>query len=138
MIRQTDDADRQRAVIHSAAARRYRHNANTLRSQRENASAGALLYESAKSCINAIANQQGSNPVKTGIKFRFLQSFAANESVASDLLDGRYAAESLHTHADQFHLDNSDFSTAWSAAQAFIAAMLDIYHRDNLPTGEQL
>ena len=129
---------RRRAEIHSDAARRYRHNANALRSQGENASAGALLYEAAKSCINAVANQQGSNPVKTAVKFRFLQSLAAVTVTESDLIDGWDNAESLHTHADQFHLDDSDFSMAYSAAQAFIAEMLDIYHRDNLTTGGQL
>lgn len=96
------------------------------------------MYEAAKSCINAVANQQGSNPVKTAVKFRFLQSFATARAAERELLDGWRNAESLHTHADQFHLDDSDFSMAYSAAQAFVAAMLDIYHRDNLTTGGQL
>ena len=129
---------RRRAEVHSDAARRYWHNANTLRSQGENASAGALLYEAAKSCINAVANQQGSNPVKTAVKFLFLQSFAAATATESDLFDGWGGAESLHTHADQFHLDDSDFSMAYSAAQTFIVEMLDIYDRDNMMTGGQL
>ena len=121
---------RRRAEIHSDAARRYWHNANALRNQGENASAGALLYEAAKSCINAVANQQGSNPVKTAVKFRFLQSFARARAAERELLNGWRSAESLHTHADQFHLDDSDFSMAYSAAQTFIAAMLDIYQRE--------
>ena len=106
------DRLRRRAPIHAASARRYRRNANTLLERGEPESAGALLYESAKRCINAIANQQGGNPVKTTAKVLALQSVAAQGLTDFDLMRGWRNATSLHTHADQGHLTDAQFLVA--------------------------
>ena len=130
-------AFRRRAARHVANARRYRRNADVLRQQGEPESAGELLYGAAKRCVNAVANQRGDNPVKTQAKVSALRHILLRAG-SSDLMDGWQAAARLHIHADQSHLNPDEFDTDWSNAQTFIAAMLDIYHRDNLTTGEQL
>ena len=128
MTRQVSAVARRRAELHAAAAHDYRRNADALRQQGEHPSAGALLYEAAKSCINAVANRQGRNPVKTTAKFQFLQALAASVAAGDDLLDGWRAANCRHIHADQLHLDDDAFSTAWDTTQAFIAEMLNTPH----------
>ncbi len=94
-------------------------------------SAGALLYEAAKQCINAIANQRGLNPVSTGAKRRFLRTATVGATVPLDLMRAWRAAETLHVHADRGHLEPSDFEEAWATAQAFINQMLLIYADGN-------
>ena len=126
------DRLRRRAPIHVASARRYRRNADALLERGEPESAGALLYESAKRCINAIANQQGNNPVKTTAKVAALRSVAAQGLTDFDLMRGWQSATYLHTHADQGHLTASDFLVAWGTTQAFIAEMLNIGHRETV------
>ena len=123
------DRLRRRAPIHAAIARRYRRNADALLERGEPESAGALLYESAKRCINAIANQQGDNPVKTTAKVAALQSIVAQQLTDFDLMRAWRNAASLHTHADQGHLTDAQFLVAWETTQAFIAEMLSIYNR---------
>ena len=115
---------RRRAEEHRAAALRYRNDADDLLREGKRESAGALLYESAKRCINAIANQQGSNPVRTAAKFQFLRSLAAQGHTAFDLLRGWHSASSLHSHADQGHLTDAAFAEDWGTAQTFITEML--------------
>ncbi len=92
--------------------------------------AGALLYESAKQCINAAAGQRGANPGPTGSKIRFLRDLAAGATGIPDLLVNWQAASALHVNADRLHLSEPEFDTAWSAAQEFIAQMLVIYTRN--------
>lgn len=92
--------------------------------------AGALIYEAAKQCVNAVANQQLMNPVATSAKRRFLISLAERESGVSDLLLNWRAAELLHINADRANMSNDDFNYAWDRAQAFIIQMLQIYSRN--------
>ena len=115
--------------MHAASARRYRRNAEALHQQDELESAGALLYEAAKRCINAVANQQGSNPVKTTAKVQALQAVVAQGFTNVDLIRGWYAASYLHSHADQSRLSDAEFDDAWEVTQAFITEMLAIYAR---------
>ena len=130
-------AFRRRAVGHAENARRYRRNADALLRDGERESAGELLYGAAKRCINAIANQQADNPVKTQAKINALRRILRRAG-RSGLMDGWQAAARLHIHADQSVLDLVQFTRDWDTAQGFVAAMLDIYDRDNLTTGGQL
>ena len=64
---------RQRAERHRERAVSYRADADLLLVRYGKPdSAGALLYEAAKQCINALANQAGQNPGSTGAKKSFL------------------------------------------------------------------
>ncbi len=130
-------AFQRRAAGHAENARRYRSNADALLRDGEPESAGELLYCAAKRCINAIANQQGNNPVKTQAKINALRRILLRAG-SSELMDGWQAAARLHIYADQSHLNADEFNTDWGNARAFVAAMLDIYHRDNMTTGRQL
>ncbi len=67
----------QRAARHEARARNYRRQAELLLDRdNDNDCAGALLYEAAKQCINAIANQLGGNPGTIGGKVNALRRIA--------------------------------------------------------------
>ena len=90
-------------------------------------SAGALLYESAKQCINAVANQQGSNPASTGAKVRFVHNLVENGTFETSLLDGWHGAAHLHVNSDRGHLTGLGFDTYWEMAEAFIERMLAFY-----------
>ena len=48
--------ERQRSVFHEVRARNYRRQAELLLQGTDLDSAGVLLYESAKQCVNAVAN----------------------------------------------------------------------------------
>ena len=125
-----------RAAGHADNARRYRRNAGVLLRDGEQESAGELLYSSAKRCINAIANRQGDNPVKTQAKIAALRRILRRAG-NNRLMDGWQTAARLHIHADQSILYAVQFARDWDNAQTFITAMLDIYNRDNLTTGEK-
>ena len=65
----SDNAQRRRAEFHLARATSYREDANLmLERYNKSYSAAALLYESAKQCINAVANLRGQNPGAVGAK----------------------------------------------------------------------
>lgn len=120
----------EKAAWHYARALDYRQDAQLLLERDRNPySAGALLYESAKQCINALANQQGVNPGSTGAKLRFLTDIAEQESSSPTLRQDWDAATQLHIHADQGYLDEGKFAEAWATAQAFIEEMLLLYAR---------
>ena len=122
----------EKAAWHYARALSYRRDARRLLEQDRNQhSAGALLYEAAKQCINALANRQGVNPGSTGAKLRFLTDLAAGESSPPTLRQDWEAAMQLHIHADQGYLDDGKFSEAWEMAQAFIDGMLLLYGRSS-------
>ncbi len=123
-------AFRRRAAGHAEIARRYRRNADALLQQGERESAGELLYGAAKRCINAVANLRGHNPVMTTSKLNALQSIIADTDSAIDLNRAWREAVNWHTHGDQSHLTDDEFKAAWEITQAFIAAMLNIYHRE--------
>ena len=91
--------------------------------------AGALIYEAAKQCINAVANQRRISPVATGAKRRFLISLAETEADVSDLLLNWRAAELLHINADRDNISGENFHDAWYRAQTFISQMHHIYSR---------
>jgi hypothetical protein len=88
--------------------------------------AGALIYESAKQCINALANQQGSNPAATGAKERFLFGFIEHNDIPPGLVSRWKFATRLHVHADRGHLEEPDFMEHWRETQVFIEQMLRI------------
>ena len=125
----TSIRSRQRAERHRARAISYRADAVLLLEQYgEPDSAGALLYEAAKQCVNALANQAGENPGTTGAKVAFLRSLASQPP--GSLLNLGYgwgAANQLHIHADRGNLDEAKFRAAWTNTQTFIANMLAIY-----------
>ncbi len=113
---------------HSSMARVYRADAGLMLERSRLHSAGALLYESAKQCINAVANQQGQNPGYTRAKTMYVRSIAGQHSNARfDLADGWQSASRLHIHADRGHLNEEDFHRNWLIAQAFIDDMLNIF-----------
>ena len=120
---------RQRAERHRAGAVSYRDDANLLLTQYNKPdSAGALLYEAAKQCINAVSNSNGQNPGATGSKTRYLETVAAQPpGDGFDLAVGWEAAMRLHIHADRGHLSEADFRKAWLLAQVFVDDMLVIY-----------
>ena len=123
------DRYRRRAEGHRARAVSYRDDANLLLTQYGKPdSAGALIYESAKQCINAIANWNGQNPGATGGKTRHLETIAAQPPGDSfDLVAGWRAASLLHINADRGHLTEARFQETWLLAQVFIDDMLSIY-----------
>lgn len=109
-------------------ARNYRADANLMLERDRPYSAGALLYESAKQCVNALANQQGQNPGYTRAKTQFVRNIAEPyPRTRSELRDGWQSASRLHIHADRGHLDEEDFHQDWRITQTFIADMLDIF-----------
>ena len=120
---------RRRAELHRSRAVSYRADAELLLEQYGKPdSAGALLYEAAKQCINALANQAGENPGTTGAKSAFLRSLV-NQPHGSrlNLEYGWPAAIRLHIHADRGNLNEARFRDSWAEAQTFIADLLSIY-----------
>ena len=72
---------RRRAFRHEARAHNYRRQADLLLQRDADFDcAGALLYEAAKQCINAVANQRGENPGTTGGKVNALRGIAASRA----------------------------------------------------------
>lgn len=90
-------------------------------------SAGALLYEAAKQCINAVANQLGSNPASTGAKVRFVHNLVESGTLDNSLLDGWQGAAHLHINSDRGHLTELGFNTYWEMVEAFIGRMQAFY-----------
>lgn len=119
---------KQRSEWHLSMTGIYRADAGSMLEQDSPHSAGALLYESAKQCVNAVANQQGENPGYTRAKTQYLRTFAG-QTIGSqfNLMDGWRAASRLHIHADRGFLNEADFRDAWLVAQDFIDDMLTIY-----------
>ena len=93
-------------------------------------SASALIYESAKQCINAVAGQRGENPGTTRAKVQSLSAIASQTSGDFDLMRGWQAAIGLHFHADRGHLNVQEFYVEWELAQTFIEEMLIIYSQN--------
>ena len=121
----------ERATRHEARARNYRHQADLLLQRDADMDcAAALIYESAKQCINAIANQRGANPGTTGGKVNVVRELASSETQDSDLMENWQSADKLHIHADRGHLTDAEFHRYWEDTQAFIDSMLNIYDRN--------
>lgn len=89
--------------------------------------AAILIYEAAKQCINAVANQHGLNPGSTGAKEDFLDSIAGHTGTPANLVSWWKSAAQLHIYADREHLARPDFVDAWAWAQSFIDDMLRLY-----------
>ena len=106
----------------------YREDARLMLEQDRPHSAGALIYESAKQCVNAVANQEGQNPGYTRVKTQYVRDIAGRPIANEYGLEwGWQAASRLHIHADRGHLSEEDFNEAWIATQAFIDDMLNIF-----------
>ena len=118
----------QRAARHAIRAQNYRRQARLLLEGDDDTDcAAALIYEAAKQCINAVANQQGQNPGSTGGKERFLYRLAEQGNAPSNLERWWQSADQLHIYADRENLSRQDYMEAWARAEAFIAYMLGLY-----------
>ena len=95
------------------------------------AAAGALLYESAKQHINAVANQSGQNPQDNREKRRALNDIANSHPEYANLPRGAAAAWLLHIHADQFNLSDAEYAAHMADTTQFAAAMDAIYQRQS-------
>lgn len=124
---------RQRASIRATAAGNYLADAQHLLARNRPESAASLLYEAAKSSINAVANLGGDNPGYTDNKTRALQSIAAALPDGDKLLVGWESARTLHIHCDQHHLNDEEFSDSQRAAIAFVQQMLALFQQDSQP-----
>lgn len=119
---------RQRAARHVEKARHYRRQARLLLERDQDRDCAAIvLYEAAKQCINALANQQGRNPGTTGRKERFLDRIAEQDDAPPNLIVRWNYAGQLHIYADREHLSPSDYMEAWARAESFIADLLELY-----------
>ena len=125
----SDSPHIRRARFHLARATSYREDAGLILERYDKPdSAAALLYESAKQCVNAVANLNGQNPGAVGAKRAYLRSLTRQyPGNRFDLIRGWEFATRLHIHADRGHLTEDLFRDAWQAAQAFIDDMLTIY-----------
>lgn len=109
----------------------YRADARLLLERGSLHSAGTVLYESAKQCLNAVANKRGQNPVYTREKMRYLEDIAGQYPDGQSILkDGWQAALILHLHADRGNLADDAFQLNWRNAQVFIDDMLEIYEEE--------
>ena len=91
------------------------------------ATAGALLYEAAKQCVNAVANLNGRDLRANHEKMaELLLIFNAHPNYPK-LIDGATSAWLLHIHADQANLTRDEFRTALESTGRFIADMRAIY-----------
>lgn len=91
-----------RAEWHLSMAGIYGADAVLLLERGSPHSAGTLLYESAKQCLNAVANKRGQNPVYTREKMRYLGDIVDQyPDSQSALEEGWQAALDLHLYADR-------------------------------------
>lgn len=124
-----------KAELHYRSARQYREMAQIARAASTGtvdyvvltAGTGALLYEAAKQCVNAVANLRGQDPKRNQEKLAEISSIAADQYTGFDLIRGARAAWRLHIHADQFDLPREEFDQSFAAASSFITEMLAIY-----------
>ena len=74
----------------------YRADADLMLERDSPHSAGTLLYESAKQCLNAVANKRGRNPMHTRDKMRYLGDLV-NQYPRQPTHFGRWMAGSHET-----------------------------------------
>ena len=121
----------QQAARHELRARNFRRQAELLLERDDDLDcAGALIYESAKQCINAVANQEGLNPTRTGNKERFLMSIAQLDNAPQALVRLWKLADQLHIYSDREHLSRAAFMEAWVGSLLFVDNMLTMYAAD--------
>lgn len=89
--------------------------------------AGALLYEAAKQCVNAVANLRGHDPQDNRAKMDEINAIVAEDFTALDLIEGSRAAWELHIHADQGGLMPDRFADRFAMAVDFVDEMQGIY-----------
>ena len=126
-----DDRLRQRAPIHAAAAGNYLADAQHLLQRNRPESAASLLYEAAKSSINAVANLHGENPGHTDNKARALRAIMVQHPTPELLQDGWEAARKLHIHCDQHHLGEEEFRDGLQLSINFVRRMLTLFQGTN-------
>ena len=125
------DPTAEKASWHLSMASVYRADATMLLERDSQHSAGTLLYESAKQCLNAVANSRGHDPVYTREKMQYLRVIGMlYPAVQANLEDGWRAAMALHIHADQGRLTEDEFQENWDKSQSFIDAMIEIYQEE--------
>ena len=125
---QSDSESIRRAEWHLSMVAVYRAAADLMVEHGSPHSAGTLLYESAKQCLNAVANRRGRNPMHTRDKMRYLGDLVIQYPDSQPVLeDGWRAAMRLHLHADRGNLTDDVFESNWLDAQTFIDDMLEIY-----------
>ena len=119
---------REKAAFHELRARNYRRQARLLLEREQDPDcAGALLYESVKQCINALANQQGIDPLSTAAKFHFLRDLTGVEPGLPYPIQRWRAADRLHINADRGHLAAPQFMEYWAQAESLIDDLLELY-----------
>ena len=91
------------------------------------AAAGALLYEAAKQCVNAVANLNGRDPQGNHEKMAELRTIANAHPNYPDLQDNSREAWHLHIHADQVNLTPDELATALERTARFISDLRSIY-----------
>ena len=89
--------------------------------------AGALMYEAAKQCVNAVANLHGRDPQDNRAKMGEINAIVAEGFTVFDLVEGSRAAWELHIHADQATLLPDRFGDRFNTAADFIDEMQAIY-----------
>ena len=91
------------------------------------AAGGALLYEAAKQCVNAVANLNGRDPQANHEKMAALRVIANTHPAYPHLIRGSRTAWDLHIHADQGNLALTDLASALEQTRQFIMDMRSIY-----------
>ncbi len=121
----------EKATWHLSMASVYRADATLLLERESPHSAGTLLYESAKQCLNAVANRRGHDPLYTRYKMEQLGVIRIlYPDVRDDLENGWQASMSLHIHADQGNLTQEEYQESWDRSQLFITIMMEIYEEE--------
>ena len=91
------------------------------------AAGGALLYEAAKQCVNAVANLNGQDPRANHEKMDALRAIANAHPDYPDLIEDSREAWTLHIHADQADLPPDRQASALARTARFIADLQAIY-----------
>ena len=91
------------------------------------AAGGALLYEAAKQCVNAVANLYGRDPQANHEKMAALRIVANAHPHYPHLVRDAREAWQLHIHADQGHLTQREYAFAVACTGRFVGDMRAIY-----------
>ena len=91
------------------------------------AAGGALLYEAAKQCVNAVANLNGRDPQANHEKMAALRVIANAYPTYPNLIGDSRMAWELHIHADQEHLTPRELTAYSESTRRFIMDMRSIY-----------
>ena len=91
------------------------------------AAGGALLYEAAKQCVNAVANLTGRDPQANHEKMAALRVIANAHPTYPNLIGDSRMAWELHIHADQEHLTPRELTAYSESTRSFIMDMRSIY-----------